>query len=208
MRGTTFTSIATAAILQISTHVPHAGHDPVFRPDTLQAINFNSRAPCGARRRRLRSSRQLLLFQLTCPMRGTTGIDHAVKRSCDISTHVPHAGHDRAVSRAGKRGERFQLTCPMRGTTTWEDIRGLLNEISTHVPHAGHDLFQVFVRYGDIDFNSRAPCGARPGRKAEQAEPSDFNSRAPCGARRYRSGLDTLDFQFQLTCPMRGTTQR
>ena len=56
----------------------------------------------------------------------------------------------------------FQLTCPMRGTT------------DAHL----YDLS------GHLDFNSRAPCGARPDSQYEK---------------------DRID-EFQLTCPMRGTT--
>ena len=58
------------------------------------------------------------------------------------------------------------------------------------------------------NFNSHAPCGARPAGYACPEPSANFNSHAPCGAR--------LDFSifwggvplFQLTRPLRGATPR
>ena len=71
-------------------------------------------------------------------MRGTTvsGIDW--DKMSEISTHVPHAGHDRSV------GDLVTIAY-----------------ISTHVPHAGHDKRLRSAKSMRTHFNSRAPCGAR-----------------------------------------------
>ena len=79
--------------------------------------HFNPRAPCGARpitrslivagfaisihvplaghdAMRLLQSSPLILFQSTCPLRGTTDHPAAQRRIRAISIHVPLAGHD------------------------------------------------------------------------------------------------------------------
>ena len=57
-------------------------------------MNFNSRAPCGARPNEIYAVSLMLKFQLTCPVRGTTYNVAAVGEYVKISTHVPRAGHD------------------------------------------------------------------------------------------------------------------
>ena len=129
--------IATAAI---SIHVPREGHDL-----TLMAI-LSSR----------------LLFQSTCPARGTTAICKSfLAEAVRISIHVPREGHDkislqqystklnfnpRAPRGArpfckdfARTGGEFQSTCPARGTTKSQVCRRPGLWISIHVPREGHD---------------------------------------------------------------------
>ena len=56
-----------------------------------------------------------------------------------ISIHVPLAGHD--------------VGSP--------SLRKMSLTISIHVPLAGHDYMQELGIKGGVDFNPRAPCGAR-----------------------------------------------
>ena len=56
--------------------------------------------------------------------------------------------------------------------------------ISIHAPRAGRDSPVWRPGAGTIDFNPRAPCGARPAGAAAIGPLTDFNPRAPCGARR------------------------
>ena len=72
-------------------------------------------------------------------MRGTTYPPCDDNGNINISTHVPHAGHDSSVYGICPRHVIFQLTCPMRGTTRIVQARPFRYYISTHVPHAGHD---------------------------------------------------------------------
>ena len=162
MRGTTLRFGYRCSVKPISTHVPRAGHD----------------------HRRCQE-----------------------RKLARISTHVPRAGHDSTErlypgrrrnfnSRApcGARptsatsfvvGFTFQLTCPVRGTTTGAGVDLQLHKISTHVPRAGHDIDAIGMGNDRTDFNSRAPCGARP-----------------------YVAFDRFQlWKFQLTCPVRGTTQ-
>ena len=185
MRGTTDDPPAARLVSDISTHVPHAGHDVIAELIGDTVDHFNSRAPCGARLIKEITQHILNGFQLTCPMRGTTNKFYNNIATVNISTHVPHAGHDCSYRRPSAFHFSFQLTCPMRGTTWSIEYRRGRSPISTHVPHAGHDCGLCGQVLPQMDFNSRAPCGARPRRP-----------------KRLWSALS-----FQLTCPMRGTTE-
>ena len=138
MRGTTRVHKVRGLVVDISTHVPHAGHDSCRLPCASVRRHFNSRAPCGARPSLHSPNRLFVIFQLTCPMRGTTTTFINCNVTFLISTHVPHAGHDFF----------FYFTYE-------------LFNISTHVPHAGHDPPDTSRLCTAVHFNSRAPCGAR-----------------------------------------------
>ena len=126
-----------------------------------------------------------------------------------ISTHAPLAGRDENTKNLMSNGCIFQPTRPLRGATT--------------APH---------LRMGSINFNPRAPCGARrirhriypiigivfqPTRPLRGAtripqrqcgKTQNFNPRAPCGARQL-SDLQTENQNlFQPTRPLRGATER
>ena len=112
VRGTTSTRSAWGTTERISTHVPRAGHDPTLLSTDFSFGNFNSRAPCGARHRRLRRRTARSGFQLTCPVRGTTQTFETTDGAVRISTHVPHAGHDRALGRHVVRQDNFNSRAP------------------------------------------------------------------------------------------------
>ena len=78
-----------------------------------------------------------------------------------ISTHAPLAGRDENTKNLMSNGCIFQPTRPLRGATT--------------APH---------LRMGSINFNPRAPCGARP------STATDIFS----------------ELRFQPTRPLRGAT--
>ena len=123
-----------------------------------------------------------------------------------ISTHAPLAGRDRPPNGSAFRPRVFQPTRPLRGATS--------------ALCAGY--------YRPLDFNPRAPCGARQAgamwRRWTMAisthaplagrDPSlprfaglrkDFNPRAPCGARRgVPSAAEALgDFNPRAPCGAR-----
>ena len=118
---------------------------------TLLIMNFNPRAPRGARPHSRRSGRGGSVFQSTCPARGTTA-------------------HSR---RSGRGGSVFQSTCPARGTTRQDKkepheqtnfnpraprgarpLRFAFQMqrfmISIHVPREGHDIFGNELRGNGI----------------------------------------------------------
>ena len=60
-----------------------------------------------------------------------------------------------------------------------------------------------------MNFNPRAPRGARPPKEAlPTTPPRDFNPRAPRGARPFRPKYTNALSRFQSTCPARGTTKK
>ena len=168
--------------------------------------NFNPRAPCGARPKQNRWGGKQAEFQSTRPMRGATiRVDHSTVDG-KISIHAPHAGRD----------------FPNRKTFWCKDI-------SIHAPHAGRDLPLTGIDHQPIDFNPRAPCGARPTDMAFPDVSKIFQStrpmrgatskvvsvynfytisiHAPHAGRDKQGGL-TMDIEkkFQSTRPMRGAT--
>ena len=169
---------------------------------------FQSTCPARGTTRRCIKLRHLrILFQSTCPARGTTTLESRIAAATEISIHVPREGHDEYLS------------------TVF-----LYNFISIHVPREGHDLQQkcalvlsplfqstcpargttrllLFFAHKRSYFNPRAPRGARRLIPALHMSFSrHFNPRAPRGARHEPlRGQHRLD-EFQSTCPARGTT--
>ena len=183
MRGTTCMEITPSYLPRISTHVPHAGHDEAQIQKRYLNENFNSRAPCGARLCPSSFSVLTDAFQLTCPMRGTTPSSQLDTITLRISTHVP-----------------------LRGTTFASCVFRALWRISTHVPHAGHDSEQGPSRVR-CNISTHVPhAGHDRHRGSALISRHHFNSRAPCGARQTSCGQKWSTYTFQLTCPMRGTT--
>ena len=145
MRGATFTNtetIVTDALFQ-STRPMRGATIKQSDITANQNMNFNPRAPCGARHA------------------GPTLPRGRLK----ISIHAPHAGRDVSIQHRRRADCRFQSTRPMRGATRTFTTRFPPGKISIHAPHAGRDLVNLAPICQDQDFNPRAPCGARlPGR--------------------------------------------
>ena len=151
-----------------------------------------------------------LLFQSTCPLRGTTTAQVKDMIPRLISIHVPLAGHDACPIAAatyladfnprapcGARLHRVRVVDVGKGISIHVPLAGhdarcssstSSGSISIHVPLAGHDRSRSPISTRRWHFNPRAPCGARP-RPGPGWKPlkRNFNPRAPCGARRYLS---------------------
>ena len=85
----------------------------------LGKSNFNPRAPCGARRMTCARQACTTLFQPTRPLRGATQ-GHQNGQVChEISTHAPLAGRDRTVLGTTLPRCEFQPTRPLRGATQY-----------------------------------------------------------------------------------------
>ena len=124
----------------ISIHVPLAGHDPAGPARAAARQNFNPRAPCGARQRRMRE----------------------LRRENEISIHVPLAGHDEWFKMSSSFCSEFQSTCPLRGTTQIPFSLIAIIVFQSTCPLRGTTLTAAMLqKYSKYDFNPRAPCGAR-----------------------------------------------
>ena len=148
------------------------------------------------------------LFQSTRPVWGATA-SHLTRRSSRrISIHAPRVGRDRLRAQknlccghfnprapcGARRRARlknrlrhlFQSTRPVWGATHGLVLDVWHGVISIHAPRVGRD-------YG---LSSLSPFSV------------DFNPRAPCGARRCVSRLREASTSFQSTRPVWGATRR
>ena len=146
--------------------------------------NFNSHAPCGARRYR----------------------GHCFVHGRNFNSHAP-CGARQKTANSRYTARLFQLTRPLRGAT----LRGqtLFSDnryFNSHAP-CGARQRQSAYRQIPLHFNSHAPCGARLPRPQLRAVGNHFNSHAPCGARRACTLSLIWTILFQLTRPLRGATR-
>ena len=170
-------------------------------------MNFNPRAPRGARRPDIASSRDDAVFQSTCPARGTTHIIPLKTTTAkNFNPRAPRGARPRASGFRLALYNAFQSTCPARGTTS---------------------SLQKFCP-GFTYFNPRAPRGARHGdschdrcrrisihvpREGHDADKLGKLVDAAISIHVPREGHDTQSCTFwpncagfQSTCPARGTT--
>ena len=152
----------------------------------ISSINFNPRAPCGARPAAHRRDLSRDRFQPTRPLRGAT-----------------------PLWRIARIAMPFQPTRPLRGATDVGFCHVGLNRISTHAPLAGRDC-RAPPRGSPASayFNPRAPCGAR------LPFPSAWQRTLPFQPTRPLRGATCVELAvaeqmiFQPTRPLRGATTR
>ena len=104
------------------------------------------------------------IFQSTHPSRGATADKVTERLRHEISIHAPHAGRDVILNPIPQEVALFQSTRPVRGATRSKIVMILSGNISIHAPHAGRDCCCCCCscRTLSLNFNPRAPCGARP----------------------------------------------
>ena len=148
--------------------------------------NFNPRAPCGARLKRIATFTLSLLFQSSRPLRGATGagVRHAQYRA--ISILAPLAGRDFPAYTPQGWGLNFNPRAPCGARPVQLFQKLMVRHISILAPLAGRDL------------NTAPSFGAE----------RNFNPRAPCGARRLRKDGAKVVIVFQSSRPLRGATMR
>ena len=145
--------------------MPREGHDQLFSVTPVPVMSFQS----------------------TCPARGTTHAPLSLACGCldlnpraprgarlfniqsssvfkYISIHVPREGHDVAYLKPVKCKSGFQSTCPARGTT-WYQIRlqSSVGRFQSTCPARGTTLSRILMWQPAVNFNPRAPRGARHG---------------------------------------------
>ena len=126
-------------------------------------LHFNPRAPYGARHPWSCAKTLLSIFQSTRPIRGATAHHRGRLERSHISIHAPHTGRDNLLLRR---------------------CRGIL-AISIHAPHTGRDIIDRDYLGNEYKFQSTRPIrGATPSTPWAGISPMNFNPRAPYGARR------------------------
>ena len=185
---------------------PLRGATAAVMASTVPPVDFNPRAPCGAR-----------------PMR-VLDLTHTI-----ISTHAPLAGRDSDpynqyvemwpyFNPRAPCGARLKEPVPMYPYNQFQPTRPLRGATGQNVTFCNEDLFQptrplrgATSRAGASQrgyqyFNPRAPCGARLDGLRVRLPWRDFNPRAPCGARRLTIRPMVRIGEFQPTRPLRGAT--
>ena len=178
--------VCDLVLCEISIHVPREGHDiPIGNVFAIA-----------------------LIFQSTCPARGTTArpplvrgpqnhfnpraprgarrVDAAVFWADHISIHVPREGHD--VFSCGCIGQPYAISIhvPREGHDARpRSAAPYRRRISIHVPREGHDISSGMNLAETVSFQSTCPARG---------------TTALYGQRRTPHNL------FQSTCPARGTT--
>ena len=125
-------------------------------------VDFNPRAPCGARLSQSFRVIAELKFQSTRPVWGATLPAGPHAADDDISIHAPRVGRDLDVGCAAGMFLLFQSTRPVWGATPGRPGGGPGAGISIHAPRVGRDHAAVQTGGPAGYFNPRAPCGARP----------------------------------------------
>ena len=218
---------------RISIHAPLAGRDCGGLQHGVRLGHFNPRAPCGARRRYQHQGRRKRGISIHAPLAGRDAkLSEQERLLDDFNPRAPCGARQQADSHGNPRGyfnprapcgarrvnlfdaagsDGFQSTRPLRGATPC--CQGLQHDlqISIHAPLAGRDECPINSFATLIDFNPRAPCGARPGGVLPMAGGQKyFNPRAPCGARRAGPaafGADGLNFNPRAPCGARPALQ-
>ena len=122
-----------------------------------RGLNFNPRAPYGARRRSPVFYNPTLKFQSTRPIRGAT-----------VAETEPQAMYLRFQSTRPIRGATknlrtiaimnlFQSTRPIRGATVYLQLFQQGLHISIHAPHTGRDIIFAVQGAEDNIFQSTRP---------------------------------------------------
>ena len=142
--------------------MPREGHDFKIIGIASKDINFNPRAPRGARHyAREWANRMFLIsihvpreghdiyvagrkitppkFQSTCPARGTTIVISSARISRQNFNPRAPRGARRERAASDFNVYQFQSTCPARGTTACHNVVFCRAFISIHVPREGHD---------------------------------------------------------------------
>ena len=191
----------------ISIHAPHTGRDwpsavsrlmmfpfqstrPIRGATRVEILfhllnlNFNPRAPYGARLIYRTVIQTIARFQSTRPIRGATfrvlviakhivhfnprapyGARLPVSIFCLISSIFqstrPIRGATRPFGRSVYQRYKFQSTRPIRGATKCYWRSHCFYSISIHAPHTGRDNNGKKTKYHLPNFNPRAPYGAR-----------------------------------------------
>ena len=184
MRGATSNGGDTVSTNEFQPTRPLRGATDVGGVDTSDGLNFNPRAPCGARPQLFHSLPPHSVFQPTRPLRGATNRTSAfgdnVKK--DFNPRAPcGARHNFGLS--CKTRNRFQPTRPLRGATPIMQSIGYMLPISTHAPLAGRDDWSYLVICLYSDFNPRAPCGARRGPYRRRETMPPISTHAPLAGR-------------------------
>ena len=123
-----------------------------------------------------------------------------------VSIHAPRAGCDLTCVSWCQRYGAFQFTHPVRGATLWTAPPPVNMMVSIHAPRAGCDPSPTSRQSSIRRFNSRTPCGVRPGVSRVSEVSSEFQFTHPVRGATYLCRVTNYIAMFQFTHPVRGAT--
>ena len=140
------------------------------------------------------------------PLAGRDGSQPLPQAGIRISTHAPLAGRDVMAVWMVARNQ-FQPTRPLRGATVWGGNRRVKERFQPTRPLRGATLQRVTTTTSTLDFNPRAPCGARLSPLSSTGYCIGFQPTRPLrGATGHRRNENQNAHEFQPTRPLRGAT--
>ena len=147
------------------------------------------------------------LFQSTRPSRGATGtIRAAITGRRSFQSTRPSRGATGVIFKLVDL-VKFQSTRPSRGATHCACTTGATSGISIHAPLAGRDQERADGLEHRLDFNPRAPRGARPDIGPKIGIDGEISIHAPLAGRDFRATGGAVEIMvFQSTRPSRGAT--
>ena len=169
-------------------------------------MDFNPRAPCGARRLYAITHAPLLQFQPTRPLRGATGTGRDLHiADTDFNPRAPCGARREHLCRAFEvrndfnprapcgarlpglppcqRLYRFQPTRPLRGATEDTGETGVDYFISTHAPLAGRDLKVSGISKSSKVFQPTRPLRGATWRDKDAKKTYCISTHAPLAGR-------------------------
>ena len=187
LRGATASQLSAAAVTRISTHAPLAGRDqmPVWSVLT-SVLDFNPRAPCGARPAQMFVQNLPCQFQPTRPLRGATGRGGHPEVPAGISTHAPLAGRDSLLPKQCSGHQQISTHAPLAGRDGYCGLYVPSKQISTHAPLAGRDKRHRCRRIPTTVFQPTRPLrGATAAFLAVAINGKRISTHAPLAGRDY-----------------------
>ena len=129
----------------ISIHAPHTGRDHRLFCQRGSKGRFQSTRPIRGATGFFHFNGMPFEFQSTRPIRGATTRLFPIWLTERISIHAPHTGRDPLAV-----------------------VGSIFGGISIHAPHTGRDLQLWKMQERPLNFNPRAPYGARPQTELER----------------------------------------
>ena len=188
---------------RISIHAPLAGRDSSGPAPRRRAPDFNPRAPCGARRSRPRTAMALTGFQSTRPLRGATAVLTGINQASLFQSTRPLRGAT-SFRCSYCRTHCISIHAPLAGRDTCAVAEAWQTNISIHAPLAGRDRAFTFGFGCNIDFNPRAPCGARPPLLRRGPPSSPFQSTRPLRGATPDDGIPAVLQRISIHAPLAG----
>ena len=156
----------------ISIHAPRAGRDHGKMPILMRYIDFNPRAPRGARPAQACRRGRASSISIHAPRAGRDSCIDDLTDYVVISIHAPRAGRDLRRQLILLPCFHFNPRAPRGARRLAEPKADIAPYISIHAPRRWHSSWQK-------DFNPRAPRGARPSPFSRLYLSSGFQSTRP-----------------------------